>query len=149
MNLTAHFTREEFEFSQKAIRLGIDNAVPFVLNANAQRMLEYMELIRSKLRDHPIIISSGYRCAELNALTSGSSVSSAHRQALACDFTCPSFGTVFDTAEFLAATLRGFDQLIYEGTWIHVGLAESFDRGELLTATFVNGEPHYVRGIVK
>ena len=40
----------------------------------------------------------------------------------------------------------GFDQLIREGTWVHV----SFDpkmRGQILTAKFVGGIAHYTEGL--
>ena len=148
MNLSQHFTREEFEFSQTATRLGLDNTIPPELMDNAKRMAEMMEFIRAALGNRPVRISSGFRGAALNTAIGGSKTS-AHMKALACDFTCPSYGSVYQTAEVLAAILDDFDQLIYEGTWIHVGLSETFPRREILTATFPNGKVKYHKGLLR
>jgi zinc D-Ala-D-Ala carboxypeptidase len=146
MNLSQHFTREEFEFSQTAARMGIDNIIPPELMENAKRTAHTMELVRSVLGNRPIRISSGYRAPELNSVIRGSA-GSAHMQAMACDFTCPSYGTVYQTVETLAAILDDYDQLIYEGKWIHIGLSEGHPRREILTATFPKGKVHYQKGL--
>lgn len=148
MKLSDHFHLHEFEISQTATRLGIDNAIPHELMENAKRMAQTMEMVRSILGNRPIIVSSGYRSPGLNTAIHGSK-SSAHMQALACDFTCPTFGTVYQTAELLASILDDYDQLIYEGTWIHIGLRDGHPRRELLTATFPNGKVHYQSGLIK
>ena len=148
MNLSPHFTREEFEFSQTAVRLGIDNRIPSELIDNAKRTADTMELIRSVLANKPVRISSGYRCLKLNTAIGGAKAS-AHMQALACDFTCPSFGSVYQTVEVLASILENYDQLIYEGTWIHIGLSVGHPRREILTATFPGGVVHYQHGLIR
>lgn len=148
MNLSQHFTREEFEFSQTATRLGIDNTIPPELMNNAKRIAETMELVRSVLGDKVIRVSSGYRGLALNTAIGGSNAST-HMQALACDFTCPSYGGVYQTVEVLAAILEDYDQLIYEGTWIHIGLSEGHPRREILTATFPNGKVSYHNGLLR
>lgn len=147
MKLSAHFTKEEFEFSQTATRLGIDNTIPQELMGNAKRTAETMEFVRSALGNRPIRVSSGYRGPILNKAIGGA-LKSVHMQALACDFTCPSFGTVFQAAEVLASILEDYDQLIYEGTWIHIGLSEGHPRREILTATFQNGKVKYHKGLI-
>lgn len=148
MKLSPHFTREEFEFSQTAIRLGIDNTIPPELMDNAKRMAETMEYVRTVLGNRPIRVSSGYRVPALNKAIGGSKTS-AHMKALACDFTCTSYGSVFETAEVLAAILEDYDQLIYEGTWIHLGLSVGHPRREILTATFPGGKVQYHNGLIK
>jgi hypothetical protein len=147
MNLSAHFTLEEFTSSQTAARLGIDNTLPPALYANARRVCERLELVRRLVNQHqktlgvpnpnkeiPIMISSGYRCRALNEAIGGSA-SSAHMNALAVDFTIPAFGKPITVAQFIAANGIEFDQLIYEfGTWVHLGLTaiEAAERGEIL-----------------
>ena len=148
MNLSKHFTLEEFTFSQTATRYGIDNCVPLDLMDNLHRLSDVMELVRAALGNKPIRVSSGYRCLELNTRIGGS-VTSAHMEALACDFTCPDFGTVAQTAEVLGSVLNDFDQLIYEGTWIHLGLSSGYGRREILTATFENGKANYHKGLIR
>lgn len=146
MKLSPHFTREEFEFSQTAIRLGLDNTIPPDLMDNAKRTAETLEFIRAILGNRPITVSSGYRSPAVNKAIGGSATS-AHMLALACDFICPTYGSVYQTAEVLASVLDDYDQLIAEGTWIHVGLSVGHPRREILTATFVNGKARYTKGL--
>ena len=137
MNLSEHFTLEELTASQEAVRRGIDNTpLPSVigeLKATASRMEE----IRGVL-GHPIVVSSGYRSAELNAAIGGSA-NSAHCRGRAVDFTCPGFGTPLEVCRKLRAALPEYDQIIFEGAWVHVGFDPSMRRQEL-TAVFKKGE---------
>jgi hypothetical protein len=124
--LTPHFTRSEFEFSNTAARRNIDNRVPAGLLPAAVETLQMMERIRAALSEAagkpvPIRISSGYRCLALNSAIGGRRTSD-HIMAAAVDWTAPSFGTPYEVCVFLApkvTTLR-IGQLIHEfGTWIH------------------------------
>lgn len=148
MKLTEHFSVEEFEFSQTAVREGIDNRLPAELYDNARRICTLLEEARAILRK-PITITSGYRSPALNKVVPGSSKTSAHTQALAADFVSPSFGTPLEITEVLTATLKDFDQLIYEGTWVHIGLMKgTHQRRQVLTAKFNQGRVSYLPGIV-
>ena len=72
----------------------------------------------------------------------GGSVNSAHMDGLAADFTCEKFGKPIDVVKALHKSGIKVDQVIEEGTWVHV----SFDpkmRQQFLTATFINGKPSY------
>jgi hypothetical protein len=40
-----------------------------------------------------------------------------------------------------------FDQLIYEGAWVHIGLSDGNPRQQVLTAIFDKGRASYVMGI--
>lgn len=147
MRLSEHFTLAEFEFSQTAIRHGIDNRLPPELYDNARRTAALLEEARAILQK-PIHISSGYRCPELN-LRIGGAGKSAHMEALAADFVAPAFGTPLEITEVLAASLKDFDQLIFEGTWVHIGLMNGpHQRREVLTAKFDRGRARYLPGIV-
>ncbi len=144
MNITKHFTMNEVVFSQTATRRGIDNSVPPELMENVRRQAELMEKVRYEL-NRPIYITSWYRCPALNAALSNSSKQSAHMKGLACDFVSP-FGSPFEICNALIGKIE-FDQLIDEGTWVHIGLAEGPLRNEILTARFPNGKVVYSHGL--
>jgi len=145
MNLSKHFSIEEFCFSQTASRLGIKNVPTGDTLAHLKVVAESLELVRSALRELPIRISSGYRCLALNRAI-GSKDSSAHVLGWAVDFTCAAYGTPKQIVEGLLAADTQFDQLINEQDWVHI----SFDprmRGEVLTAKFIGGKATYTKGI--
>ena len=124
--LTEHFTLSEFTDSQTAARQGIHNVPPASSQErkNIQRTAEVMEKVRTLLGDKPILISSGYRCPQLNAAVGGSK-SSAHMSGLAADFSCPGYGTPLHICKHLHSHMKelGIDQLIHEyDTWVHLGL---------------------------
>jgi zinc D-Ala-D-Ala carboxypeptidase len=151
MNLSEHFTIEELEFSQTATRLGLDNRIPPDLMANAMFLCVFMEQIRAILAA-PVEISSGYRSPALNAAVPGSASRSAHTQALACDFTSKHFGSAYAVASRLINSGLRFDQIVYEGTWVHAS-PQSVDgavRNEVLTAKFYRGagKPDYLHGLI-
>jgi len=129
MNLSSHFTLDEFCRSETAVRRGISNDLPAELLAAARATATMLEGIRSKLsalagRDVPMSISSGYRCIVLNRAI-GSSDSSDHVRAQAADWTAPAFGSPTDICEALAPYVSGLGigQLINEYPdrhgWIH------------------------------
>jgi zinc D-Ala-D-Ala carboxypeptidase len=143
MHITQHFTLAEVEFSQTATRKGIDNSLPPELIDNVKRQAELMERVRYELNT-PIHITSWYRCHELNAAIGGSG-KSVHPLGLACDFVS-SFGTPLEICRALKDKLE-FDQLIDEGTWVHIGLSLEPLRHEILTARFPNGKAVYTKGL--
>jgi hypothetical protein len=123
-NLSEHFTLEELIISQTAARLGIDNTPSADIMRNLRKLAGVLEEVRSQLDDVSILVSSGYRCPELNKAVRGSK-SSAHMDGLAVDFTAPAFGTVIQVARKIAASDLSYDQLIHEyGAWVHIGLAK-------------------------
>ena len=127
MNLTKHFTLEEFTASETATRRGIYNALPEPLLRTAVQTCELMERIRAELsrlagKEIPIVVTSGYRSPALNAAI-GSGPGSDHPRAMAIDFKAPAFGTPFQVASALAPLVSelGIGQLIHEfGSWVHV-----------------------------
>jgi len=90
----------------------------------------------------PIHISSGFRCNELNKAIGGSE-SSQHRKGQAVDIVCHN---PYELATIIADLGLPYDQLIYEGKWVHVSHAV-FNRGSRLTATFNEGKAHYAKGL--
>jgi hypothetical protein len=130
MNLTPHFTLAELT----ATSHGPNPTTPEV-EANLKRLAETMEEVRVVLHNNPIFISSGYRSPGVNAAVGGAT-NSAHLSGLACDFTCPGFGTPRDICKTLEPlmTVLGIDQLIWEfQSWVHLGLSAGAPRMMALT----------------
>ncbi len=150
-HLTEHFTLEELTHSDLAVRQGIANRPSKEVLANLNTLAQKLEQVRAILGQSVLIISSGYRCPELNALIGGSRTS-AHLRGLAADFKCPSFGSPAEICRAIQkhGSLLCFDQLIYEGTWCHIGfVSQDIDaRGDVLTASFSGGRASYTRGII-
>lgn len=117
MRLSEHFTLEEMTVTQ--VR-GLDNSCPADLLVNLEKTCEFMEQIRSVL-GRPVTVTSGYRSPLVNKIVGGSS-SSDHKNALACDFICPQFGSPLEVVKAIKRSGLKLDQCIYEGTWVHVGI---------------------------
>ena len=145
MKLTDHFSLEELTRSTTAERLGIDNT-PRVdgVRSHLVVLAEGLERVREILGGSPVRVSSGYRCEELNRAVGGAR-GSAHLSGFAADFTCDSFGTPLEVVKRLERSDRVFDQLIQEGTWVHVSFAPRARR-EVLTAHFGQGGATYTKG---
>lgn len=167
MNLTSHFTLEELTASDTAVRLGIYNTPGLQASANLMVLANGMEQVRAVL-GQPVKVSSGFRCEELEKVLCAKDFAAwcsrngkmrtdpavwaeyfkrkAHPKGFACDFTCPKFGTPLEIVKALIKAGIKADQIIQEGTWVHI----SFDpkmRGQVLTATFNGGTPSYTQGV--
>lgn len=148
--LSPNFTLAELTFSQTATRRGLLNEPGPIELANLYRLANCLEEVRALLGGVAILPSSGFRSPLINRLVKGSR-NSAHMLGLACDFTAPRYGTPLQVCRKLAAEGPWFmDQLIFEGTWVHLGLspASVASRREVLTAVFTPGKKTtYVKGL--
>lgn len=144
MNLSTHFTLAEFITSQTAARMGLDNTPPDGVMSNLEHTALGLEGVRTLL-GVPLIISSGYRSPEVNRAVGGA-LDSQHKQGLAADFIAPGFGSPLQVARAIIASGIKFDQLIMEGTWVHISF-NAVPRGQVLTATFKDGTAHYSPGL--
>lgn len=145
MNLTPHFTLEELTHSDVAVRKGIDNTPNVDVIENLRSLALALEQVR-ELLGVPMYVSSGYRSLRTNAAVGGASTS-AHVQGLAADFTAPAFGTPIAVCEAISESGIGFDQLIYEGAWVHLSV-DPRHRQQVLTARFAGGRVSYLPGLV-
>ena len=135
--LTEHFSLEEMTHSDTANACGIDNSCPTPeIQTNLTRLCDVLEQIRTLCDSHPVIVSSGYRCDDLNEEVGGAE-NSAHRYGLGADITIPDFGTPTAVCNHIKPHLAdlGIDQLIDESNsqghrWVHVGLCEGEPRCE-------------------
>ena len=150
MQLSTNLSLAEVTRSETAKRRGISNM------PTAEHIENFKKLaanIFQPIREHfgkPIIISSGYRSAELNKAIGGS-LSSQHCSGEAIDIDMD--GTditnkqIFD---YIKDNLN-FDQMIWEfGTdtnpdWVHVSFASNrSQRKQILVAKKVNGKTTYI-----
>ena len=151
MKLTANITLDELTKSQVAERKGINN------NPNPQQIENLKNLainILQPVRSHynkPLIISSGFRCAEL-CIAIGSSINSQHvadDSAAAADFEIPGVDNR-ELALYIKNELE-FDQLILEfykdneptSGWIHCSYSTNHNRQQSLRAQRVDGKVVY------
>lgn len=147
--LGSFFWLSEFLRSDTATRAGLANVPGPAELANLRGVLAPgMERVRNLLGS-PVQITSGYRGPAVNAAVGGSRASQ-HCLGLAADFIAPGFGTPRSVARHLMLhqpELR-YDQLIFEGTWVHISFTAERPRGEALTAHFMAGQPvTYSRGV--
>lgn len=122
MQLQPNFYLSEFETSVVAAQFGWDNSVPESLLPNAFKTAALLQRIRDFLMV-PVIITSGYRCAQLNRRVGGAAKSH-HTYAAAADFIAPGFGSPLEICRAIEPHVEqwGIGQLIHEwGRWVHVG----------------------------
>lgn len=151
MKLSPHFALQELVHSETAVRRRLDNTPPPAVLNNLAFLAGRLEVVRELLGNKPVLISSGYRSPEVNKAVKGSKTS-AHMTGLAADFICPGFGAPLDICRRLAehGAQLAYDQLIQEGTWVHIGFAPTGKepRRQVLTAHFkAGGGVAYVTGL--
>ena len=144
MQLSEHFTLEEFITSQTAIRRGLNNQPSAAMIEKLKATAEKMEQVRDLL-GVPITINSAYRSPSVNRAIGGAATSQ-HCKGEAVDFVAPRFGTPKQICKKIIEAGIDFDQLIFEGSWVHLSFADS-PRRSVLTAVFNNGSASYLTGI--
>lgn len=123
MKLSEHFSLSEFEYSATAIRYGIDNSVPYCFIPSLKNLCEQvLEPLRQHVRQ-PMVISSRYRCPELNKLVGGSPTSQ-HLKGEAADIYIPDPKKLLSWYNYLKQSDISYDQLLLERKgnifWLHV-----------------------------
>ena len=86
--------------------------------------------MRTLLGNQSILISSGYRCPELNAAV-GSSRTSTHMVGMAADLTSPPL-TALEICRMIEASPLIYDQLISKFDWVHFAIGPQ-QRRQVLT----------------
>ena len=151
MKLTANITLDELTKSQIAERKGINNTPnPQQIENLKALAVNVLQPIRSHF-DKPLIISSGFRCAEL-CLEIGSSINSQHvadDEAAAADFEIPGVDNR-ELARWIRNNLE-VDQGILEfyrdgeptSGWIHCSYSVNTNRQQWLRAFREEGKVQY------
>ena len=140
MKLTTNFTLEELYASPTAQRRHIDNTPTTVVQQNLKMLAEK---VLQPIRDtygYPIIVNSGYRCAELNKAVGGVR-NSQHLTGCAADIRCTKTSKAYLFRVIAKMVKEGrieVGQLIWEyGTsdepsWIHVSLKMATKKNQIL-----------------
>jgi zinc D-Ala-D-Ala carboxypeptidase len=148
MNLSAHFSLEEFCTSQIAARIGraIEPTEQDIRNLT-RLCVTVLEPLRIDLR-LPIHVSSGLRPLWLNQSIGGSSTS-AHMDGRAADIEVPGMAPI-EVCRRIAELGLPVDQCIHEfASWCHVGVPKDGEamRNQFLTARVLNGRTVYSVGV--
>jgi len=139
MKLSANFELAELIKSQVAERKGIpNNPSPDQIDNLKSLCINVLQPIRSEF-DKPVIISSGFRSAEL-CIAIGSKPTSQHAEGKAADMEIPGVDNM-ELAMWIKNNLN-FDQLILEfykdgepnSGWIHVSWNGDNNRNQTLRA---------------
>ena len=137
MQLSKHFVLNEFEKSMTATRFGIENKAGIdEIKCLTDLCYEVLEPVRAKF-EKPIIITSGFRCLELNRKI-GSSNFSHHIKGQAVDFEINSISNL-EVAYWIKNNCN-FYQLILEywkkddanAGWIHCSFIEGENKKQVL-----------------
>ena len=144
-NVTQHFTWNETQVTST----GLSN-VPATI-AHEQAILNTatnMEIVRAILNRLPIKINSWYRSPAVNKAVGGVETSE-HSLGQAVDFTCNRFGSPFQISVELSkfSHILNYNQLIYEGTWVHISFPPEGVRGKREVLTMKNGK--YLKGLIQ
>jgi len=140
MNLSPHFTYQEFIKSQTAMRMGISNEPDDAQLYNMKMLcLNILEPVRAEF-GKPVTITSGFRSPEL-CVAIGSSKNSQHAKGEAADFEIAGIPNK-EVADWINEYLY-YDQLILEfynpkdpnSGWIHCSHKGSNNRKDYLIAT--------------
>ena len=152
MKLTANITLDELCKSQVSERKGINNNPNPAQIENIKALaVNVLQPIRSHF-DKPLIISSGFRCAEL-CIAIGSSVNSQHVAddgAAAADFEIPGVDNL-DLAIWIKSNLdidQGILEFYRDGEptsgWIHCSYSKEDNRNQWLKARREDGSVKYL-----
>lgn len=142
MLLSPNFSLLELTQSQTAARLGLDNT-PNAEQLQALHALceNVLEPVRSLL-GCAVLVSSGFRAPKVNARVGGAT-GSQHERGEAADVFFNDV-TIEDAFQKIKASDIPFDQMIQEGTWLHISYkARGGNRRQTLRAKFKSGKASY------
>ena len=137
--LSRHFILGEMLFSNIANRFNLQN-IPTEKEIKAMKYLcaNLLEPIRNGVRETKsqnsvLIITSGFRCKEVNKKAGGAKTSR-HLYGEAADFYMTKF-ELFNLFKFIVDSGLEFDQVIWEyDSWIHISIKEEgINRNEILS----------------
>jgi hypothetical protein len=126
MLLSPHFSLEELTHTDHRTIENVPNSSEI---NNLKRVADLLEEVKTLLGGKPVIISSGFRCKELNDAV-GSKDTSQHRVGCAADIRVPSLSPDEIVKAVMASNIN-YDQLIREfstpngGGWTHISVTNN------------------------
>lgn len=133
--ITTHFTMFDICNSSTAIAKNIDNRPTTQIVVNATALIKnVLEPTRIHFNS-PLIVNCMYRSPQLNKVVGGVATSQ-HVKGQAADITVQNH-TVQEVFNYIKNNLI-FDQLIHEGTWVHVSFNPLRNRHQALR--LINGK---------
>ena len=118
MNLSPHFTLAELTITDHRT---LDNTPDEKSLENLKRLAAFLEEVKALFGFKPILVSSGYRSAAVNAAV-GSKEMSQHRVGCAVDFRIPGLTPDEIVRRIVSSELK-YDQVIREfDTWTHISI---------------------------
>lgn len=147
MKLSEHFELSEFTASAVALSKHIKNVANEEVIENLKLLCEnVLEPVREMV-GRPIIITSGYRCPQLNKAVGGSKTSQ-HMFGQAADIIVKGVSKqeMYYIGEKIRRSNIVFDQMIFEGvlessektdwkrgvTWLHISYRKGYNRKQVL-----------------
>ena len=118
MNLSEHFTLAELTVTDHRT---LDNTPNAGELKNLRRLATFLELVKDRLGGRPVMVSSAYRSAAVNAAC-GSRETSQHRLGCAADVRVPGM-TPDAVVKAVMASGLAYDQIIREfDAWTHLSI---------------------------
>ena len=116
--MTPHFTLAELTVTNHR---QFDNTPNAIETANLMRLAQFLELVKAKLDNKPIMVNSAFRSKQVNDSV-GSKDTSQHRLGCAADIRVPGM-----TPDQVVRAIMGhglyFDQIIREfDAWTHISI---------------------------
>lgn len=124
--MKTYFTIKELSYSKTAEEKNINNSPDINIQEHLKELIKFLNPLREAW-GKPILVSSGFRCPELNKAVNGSKTS-AHLTGYAVDLVPKDMKDWNDFITFLKDYLKNklFDQFIIETSgsfkWVHLGL---------------------------
>lgn len=117
MKLSEHFSLAELTVTNHRT---LDNIPDPAALVNLKRLAEFLELVKSRLGNRPIMVNSAYRSKAVNDAC-GSRDTSQHRLGCAADIRVPGM-TPDAVVRAVMTSGLAYDQIIRELTWTHISI---------------------------
>lgn len=148
IQLSEHFRLSEMLASETAVRRHIPNVPgPGIQQNMADVTTKLLEPIRKEFG--PIHISSGFRSSELNNKVGGS-FNSAHILGKAADISSMDKSiTRKMLVDWVLSNNISFDQIIFEGTWVHIAHNAKLDSNAIGAASLGVFQPNRKQALMR
>ena len=131
MSINLNFSISELIKSDIAIRYNINNMPDLKALDNMLNLIFYcLQPLRNEIKK-PIIITSGYRCPNVNKIAGGV-LNSQHLEGCAADFKIQGM-TIKEIIYFIKKSGIEYDQLINEyDRWVHISFVKNKNRKQII-----------------